>query len=164
MISRRLFTLGTLATPVVVLLARSVRADDLPKDELESSKLVYLTPIKSDGEESKCKAEIWFLYHEGDIFMVTDTNAWRAEAIRKDLKDARIWVGDYGNWQRANDKFRDAPEIMAEGAIEEDADVHEEILDAMGEKYSDEWPTWGPRFKKALEDGSRVMLRYTPKK
>ena len=180
MLNRRLMMIGTLFVPTFLALTRSANADnhetsteqvadtkeetkegELP-DELTTSKLVYMTVIKSDGDESKCKAEIWFMFHDGAIFVVTPTDAWRTEAIRKELTNTRIWVGEFGNWQRANEKYREAPEIMATGSIEEDKEVHAEVLEAMGEKYSDEWSTWGPRFKSALEDGSRAMLRYTP--
>lgn len=167
MITRRQISLGILATPVLVSFSRSVHAEEkvseeLP-EELSTSSLIYLTPIKSDGEESKCKGEIWFAFHEKEIYVVTPSEAWRAKAIGKDLTEARIWVGEFGNWRQANEAFRKAPELMATGSIVEDKEVHQEVLKVMGEKYSDGWDTWGPRFKSALEDGSRVMIKYKPK-
>ena len=163
MISRRQLTFGILATPILLTVARNVHAESKPPEELSTSKLIYLTPIKSDGEESQCKAEIWFAYHEDEIFVVTPKEAWRAEAIRKDLTDTRIWVGEFGNWKQSKEAYRDAPELMATGSIVEDKEIHAAVLKTMGEKYSDEWPRWGPRFKSALEDGSRVMIKYKPK-
>lgn len=163
MITRRQLTFGILATPILVSISRSVHAEEELPEELSTSSLIYLTPIKSDGEESKCKAEIWFAYHEKEIYVVTPKEAWRAEAIRKDLTQARIWVGEFGNWQRAKEAYREAPELMANGSIVEDKEVHQEVLKVMGEKYSDGWDTWGPRFKNQLADGSRVMIKYKPK-
>jgi hypothetical protein len=163
MITRRNLTLGILASPILIAVARTVHAETQPPEELSTSKLIYLTPIKSDGEESKCKAEIWFAFHKGEIFVVTPKDAWRAEAVRKDLTDTRIWVGEFGNWRRSKEAFRDAPELMATGSIVEDKEIHSTVLKTMGEKYSDEWASWGPRFKSALEDGSRVMIKYKPK-
>lgn len=163
MITRRHLTLGILATPILVSISRSVHAEEELPEELSTSSLIYLTPIKSDGEESTCKGEIWFAYHEKEIYVVTPTQAWRAEAIRKDLTEARIWVGEFGNWKQAKEAFRDAPELMVTGSIVEDKEVHQDVLKVMGEKYSDGWESWGPRFKSALEDGSRVMIKYTPK-
>lgn len=174
MITRRKFTIGVVMTPAILTTTSLVHAaptlpdeaakaiSELP-DELSTSRLIYLTPIKSDGEESKCKAEIWFIYHEKDLYVVTPKDAWRAEAIEKKLTETRIWVGDFGNWKTANEKYRQAPELMATGSIVKDKEVHSEVLDAMGKKYSDEWSRWGPRFKTQLEDGTRVMIKYTPK-
>ena len=158
MLNRRSFSIGTVLAPTFLATARAVYAK-LP-EELSTSRLVYLTPIRSDGEESKCKGEVWFMLHDNDIYVVTQANAWRAEAIRKGLTSARMWVGEFGLWQRANDAFRQAPEIMTTGSIVDDKDVQSVVLDAMGTKYSDEWPVWGPRFRNALNDGSRAMLKY----
>ena len=161
MISRRNFSIGLVATPLIARAAATFSVEDIVS-KLETSKLIYLTPIKSNGDESKCKAEIWFLYHQSKIYLVTPKDAWRTEAIGKGLNKARIWVGEFGNWRRANETFRSAPELMATADIVADADIHTEVLRAMGAKYTSEWSTWGPRFKSALEDGSRVMLRYSP--
>ncbi len=169
MITRRNLNLGVLLAPAALVLARTATAEEVATrtselpDELTTSRLIYLTPIKSDGEESKCKAEIWFGFHNDEIYVVTPTTAWRSEAIRKKLTSTRIWVGDFGNWRRANEKFREAPELMATGSIVEDEEVHTKVLEVMGEKYTDEWGRWGPQFKSALEDGTRVMIKYTPK-
>lgn len=168
MITRRDLNLGVLLAPAALVLARTATAEEEAKktselpDELNTSRLIYLTPIKSDGEESKCKAEIWFGFHNDEIYVVTPTTAWRSEAIRKKLTSTRIWVGDFGNWRRANEKFREAPELMATGSIVEDEEVHTKVLEVMGEKYTDEWGRWGPQFKSALEDGTRVMIKYKP--
>ena len=74
MITRRTLVAGTALAPIA-LWARTALAN--AQSALETSKLVYLTPIKSDGEESRCKAEIWFGYHGGDIYVVTPPDAWR---------------------------------------------------------------------------------------
>ena len=120
------------------------------------------TPIKSDGEESKCHSEIWFAHHESEIYLVTPHDAWRSEAIRKGLDQARIWVGDFGGWQN-NDKFKTAPSYMAKASIVKAGDpAIERCLAIMGKKYPSEWGKWGPRFRAGLNDGSRVVLRYKP--
>lgn len=167
MLNRRTVLVGATLAPFVLLARRGVAQSPEPKSsadaELRSSQLVYLTPIKSDGEESRCKAEIWFGYHAGAVFVVTPADAWRVQAIGRGLTRARLWVGEFGVWTRAEEAFRAAPELMATGAVESDEETRAKVLAAMGEKYAGAgWGNWGPRFEKGLADGSRVMLRYTP--
>ena len=163
MIARRTILAGISLAPAFPLLTRAVWAGEgaTAADGLDSSRLVYLTPIKSNGEESRCKAEIWFAHDAGHVYVVTPPDAWRAKAVRQGLVRARLWVGDFGVWTRSNGAFRQAPEHMATATIEEDASVHARILEAMGGKYAATgWSNWGPRFLKGLVDGSRVMIRY----
>ena len=164
MATRRDLVVGLAIAPTIPLLARSAFAEEAkatPKDKLETSQLVYITPIKSNGEESRCKAEIWFSHHDGDVFVVTPPATWRAQAVGKGLTKARLWVGEFGVWTQADGAFRDAPEFMATASIATEADVHAKVLSAMGEKYAQTgWGRWGQRFKDGLEDGSRVMIRY----
>ena len=163
MTTRRIILAGISLAPAVPLLTRAARAGEpaTAADKLRTSRLVYLTPIKSDGEESQCKAEIWFVHDAGNVYVVTPPDAWRAEAVRQGLTRARIWVGDFGVWTQSDGAFRDAPEFMATASIETDAAVHAGILEVMGSKYADTgWSRWGPRFQEGLVDGSRVMIRY----
>ena len=164
MTTRRDLVLGLAIAPTIPLLARTAfgeEAEATPSDKLETSQLVYITPIKSNGEESRCKAEIWFSHHDGDVFVVTPPETWRAKAVGKGLTKARLWVGDFGVWTRS-DAFRKAPEFMATASIESDAEKHAIVLAAMGEKYAQTgWGRWGQAFKDGLVDGSRVMIRYT---
>lgn len=176
MLNRRKFTITTIAIPFSVGVTRSLlsqteevevdvveadadQSENKIPDELKSSKLIYLTPIKSDGEESKCQGEVWFIYLDSKIYVTTATDAWRAEAIRKDLTKARIWIGEYGPWSRAKEKYKEAPELMIEGKLFEDQNQFPEILEAFNEKYPDEGRY--PRvFKEEIESGKRVVLRY----
>ena len=135
---------------------------DTTRAALIESGLVYLTPLKSDGAESACHAEIWFAFDGNDLYLVTAADAWRARAIANGLDQARIWVGDFGNWKKAGDRFREAPELMASGTVVSDEAGIEHGLKLLGDKYSVEWVVWGPRFRGGLAEGSRVMLRYTP--
>lgn len=129
---------------------------------LAKSDVVYLTPLKRSGEESTCKAEIWFVEHAGAIYLVTSASAWRARAIGLGLTRARIWVGEFGTWTDAKDAFRAAPTFEATGNVVSTAEDQSRVLSIMGEKYRTSWLVWGPRFRSGLTDGSRVMLQYTP--
>lgn len=159
MVNRRVVIVGAAIAPLAFVGRRLLAGPGT----FETSKLIYVTPIKSDGEESRCKAEIWFAHHAGDLFVVTPPETWRAEAVRQGLTRARLWVGEYGVWTRADGAFREAPMHMASAALEEDARVRSTVLAQLAEKYAEAgWNTWGPRFKKGLADGSRVMIRYRP--
>jgi hypothetical protein len=159
MIQRRSF-LKTAAT-ATVLAALPVRLFADAAKGMAESPLIYITPLKADGSESSCQAEVWFQLHDGALYVVTSNKAWRAVAIGKGMKKARIWVGDVGPWEQSDGKYRTLPVIAAEGAIVGDKAVHDAVLGRMGGKYSAEWGTWGPRFRNGLADGSRVMLRYS---
>lgn len=127
---------------------------------LDKSNLIYLTPLLADGRESTCHGEVWFVHHNREIFVVTKADAWRAQAVRRGWRRAAIWIGEFGVWKKAKDRYRSAPYLVIEGRLETDADVHKDVLGTYGVKYESEWETWGPRFRKSLADGSRVMLRY----
>ena len=128
---------------------------------LDKSQLIYLSPLQSDGSESACHGEVWFVHHAGDVYVVTRSDAWRAEAIRRGLRRAACWIGEFGVWKRAQERYRSAPYLVLEGRFEEDAAAHAAILDVYAQKYADEWGSWGPRFREGLMKGSRVMLRYS---
>lgn len=127
---------------------------------LDKSQLIYLSPLKSDGSESACHGEVWFVHHADEVYVVTRSDAWRAEAIRRGLRRAAIWIGEFGVWKRAKNRYRSAPYLVIEGRLEEDPAAHTAVLERYAEKYADEWGSWGPRFRKGLAEGSRVMLRY----
>ena len=163
---------GAAALSGVVLLpanlARSreaeFRVSKAARAAIETSTLIYITPIKSDGKESSCHAEVWFCKDGSDLLVVTKRELWRSRAIERGLDRARIWVGDYGVWKSSHGAFRSAPSFLAQAEhISSDAKAVARTLKAMGAKYADEgWSTYGPRFKEGLGDGSRVLLRYRP--
>lgn len=162
MITRRTLLKTSAAGVALPLLPAVVRAEPSWQAAAETSPLIYLTPIQSNGAESRCQAEIWFASFAGAMYVVTATEAWRAQAIRQGLTQARIWVGDVGTWHRADGGYKALPRVGANASIETDAAVQGQVLEVMGGKYSAEWDTWGPRFRNGLADGSRVMLKYEP--
>jgi hypothetical protein len=138
--------------------ALSASAAKLPYT-IDETAVIYLTPLKNDGAESACQAEVWFTHHQGEIFVVTASDAWRARAIGAGLSRARIWIGDVGVWN-SDARYKVLPSVDVVGDQILDASRQAQVLEQFGDKYSLEWIVWGARFRKGLADGSRVMLRY----
>jgi hypothetical protein len=134
---------------------------DGAQQALGKSDTIYITPLKKSGAESTCHAEVWFTYDGSDIYVVTSSKAWRARAVSLGLP-ARMWIGEFGEWKDSKEAYRKAPQITATGALITDTAVQAQILERFGKKYYVQWVGWGPKFRSGLEDGSRVMLRYTP--
>ena len=132
------------------------------QEALGKSDLVYITPLKNGGAESTCHAEVWFAFDGASVFVVTSSKAWRARAVTLGLDQARLWVGEYGEWKDAKEAYRKAPDLLATAALIEDPQTQSRALELFGQKYHVEWLVWGPRFHNGLKDGSRVMLQYTP--
>lgn len=137
-------------------------SDEALKQAVVDSDLIYLTPIRSDGRESRCQAEVWFVADGEDLYVVTESSTWRAHAPRIGLDRARVWVGEEGVWTDSDGKYRSLPQLETLVNYVRAADVQERILNRFGDKYTIEWVIWGPRWRKGLADGSRVMLRYRP--
>ena len=159
--TRRNILVGASLLPVLSLLAQETKLSAV--DALSKARLIYLTPLKTDGSESKCHGEVWFAFDGTEIYVNTQMDAWRANAIRKGLTSSRIWVGEYGVWTSSDGAYKNAPSLEVSGKLETDAAEWDRVLPLFGAKYTKEWSSWGPRFKNGLEDGSRVLLRYSIK-
>lgn len=162
MLNRRQVLAGSALLPAAGLAlsgSRSASAADLAQG-LADSDLVYLSPIQSSGALSSCQAEVWFQYHDGAVYVVTSDKAWRARAVRRGLGQARMWVGDVGVWTDSDGEYAQLPSTDVSAAFIEDEAQTKAVLKKMGRKYPASWLVWGPRFRKGLADGSRVLLRY----
>jgi hypothetical protein len=166
-LTRRQLLVAAGAGAAWLTLPRPARAEGfaLPgpvRDALGSSRLVYVSPLRRDGSESRCHGEVWFVADGSDAVIVTAADRWKAVALGRGLDRARLWFGDFGVWTRSGDKFRSAPGFEARASRVVDPALRERALGAFGRKYADEWDKWGPRFRAGLADGSRVMIRYAP--
>lgn len=154
-----LLGLGSLLTGTALVgIPRLVSARVMPA-AADTSQLIYISPIRSDGTESRCQAEVWFMRQDDSLYVVTATDAWRARAVEAGLNQAKVWVGDVGVWSR-NEEYRDLPSVMGRASLVDDPAVHAALLKKFGGKYPEEWGTWGPRFQEGLAEGSRVLIRY----
>jgi hypothetical protein len=163
MITRRtLLSYSGAALAVSATPLRAAALSDAALQALAKSDVVYITPLKQDARESRCHAEVWFVFDGTDLFVVTRSKAWRARAIQRGSNRARMWVGEFGNWEKSKEAYRNAPELLATGVLVTDADKQKQILDRFGDKYRLEWVWYGPKFRNGIADGSRVMLQYAP--
>jgi len=168
-LSRRSF-LGVMAATGAVLLMppENLHADELfalpdpTRAALDESPLIYLSPLRSDGTESTCHGEVWYVQDGAELLVVTAADRWKALAVRRGLDRARIWVGDFGRWKKSDGRYKTGPTFLARARFDEDDSVIESALADFGKKYPDEWNKWEPRFRKGLADGSRVLIRYRP--
>ena len=128
--------------------------------QLQSSDLIYLTPIKTNGKESSCQSEIWYVWDGLDIYVCTKSKSWRARASTLGLEHTRIWIGDLGIWTKAD--YKKLPRISAVSSIISDPMTHHKALEMFGSKYPLGWLRWGSVFKKELANGERSLIRYRP--
>jgi hypothetical protein len=150
----RLGNLVVALAVVAAVLATVAHAGDLPADvtrALDSSKYVYISSTRKDGSLGK-PAEIWFLYHNGAVYVGTPPTAWRAKRIKKGRTAAKIAVGKV-----------DGPSFTATGAIVNEPDLFPVLYETYAKKYPDGWPQFEAKFRNGFKDGSRVLIKYTPK-
>lgn len=180
LIDRRAFLTGTaalLAWPLVrPALAAEGGASAGPGDPtlpaatlaaLESSPFVYVSPLKSDGQESACHGEVWFAWLDGAVILNTAPETWKTRAAVRGLSQARIWVGDHGRWRALighNESFRKAPSFEADvEVLKGDLSLVARVLSVYDTKYPAEIDRWRDKMRDGIRDGSRVLIRYTPR-
>jgi len=145
----RLIVVGVLA----LLGTAPSHARTLPESverDLGTAKYVYISSTRKDGSLSR-PAEIWFLYHQGAVYVGTAPTSWRAKRIRAGRPQAKIAVGT-----------AEGPSFKATGDIVKDAAVQQLMLDTYAKKYPDGWPKYEQRFRDGFKDGSRILIKYAP--
>ncbi len=121
------------------------------KTELANSKYVYISTARKNGSLSK-PAEIWFMYQNGAVYVASPPTTWRVRRIKKGRTQAKIAVGK-----------PDGPSFMATGAIVNEPDIYPTLFETYAKKYPDGWSKFENNFRNGLKDGSRVLIKYTPK-
>ena len=121
------------------------------KAALANSTYVYIASTRKNGSLSK-PAEIWFLYRDGAVYVGTPPTSWRARRIKAGRTQAKIWVGK-----------ADGPAFSATGAIVNDPAAQQAMLEAYAKKYPDGWSKFEEKFRSGFKDGTRVLIKYTPK-
>jgi hypothetical protein len=133
---------------------------------LETSKLVYISPLRSDGAESTCHAELWFGWLDGGVVINTRRGTWKAQALGRGLDRARIWVGDHGRWKTGlferSEAFRSAPHFDARARLETDKAVLERLIALYQTKYGSDFARWREDMQTGFYSGERLLIRYEP--
>ena len=117
---------------------------------LETSPYVYVSSQRKDGSFG-APAEIWFMYHDGAVWVASPTTTWRVRRIRAGRTKARIAVGKVNG-----------PTLAAVGSIVTDPALHQAMFRTFARKYPQGWPQYEDRFRRGLADGTRVMVKYRP--
>lgn len=144
--------------PAGSLPAETVRA-------LEQSDFVYVSPLRSDGQESTCHAEVWYGWLDGAVVLLTGAQTWKARSLARGLTRTRIWVGNHGRWKQLlgrNEDFRKAPSFEAKASPSKNDALLDRLLALYDEKYPAEIANWRDRMRNGYHDGSRVLIRYEP--
>ena len=155
---------GALAALAWPLPARALLAPDVTA-LLERSGFVYVSPLKRDGNESRCHAEVWYGWLDADVVLITSQTSWKARALALGLERARIWVGDHGRVGRvlgSGDSFRAGPSFEARGLRSQDAGLLERLMTSYRRKYPNEIGSWESRMRTGFESGERALIRYAP--
>ena len=136
------------------MLAGVASATELPadvRDKLASSTYVYISTQRKDGSFGK-PAEIWYMWHEGAVWVGTPPTTWRVKRIKHHRPTAKIAVGK-----------PDGPSFDAVGSIVKDDKVAAKLFETYAKKYPDRWPGYEEKFRTGMKDGSRVLVKYVPK-
>lgn len=132
---------------------------------LATSRYVYVSPLRSDGNESSCHGEVWFGWLDDRVVVITASERWKARALVRGLDRARIWVGDYGLWKRMgikNEAFRKGPTFEARAQKVTDPALLDRLMTEFRRKYPDEIGKWEPKMRAGFADGGRTLIAYEP--
>jgi hypothetical protein len=160
---------GLLLAPWALARARTASAsaalDPGLEKALKESPYVYICPLRSNGEESRCHSEVWYGWVDGAVVVITATKSWKTRAMIRGLTRTRIWVGDYGRVKKimgSNEAFRAGPSFMARAELVKSAAMIGRLLGVYDKKYPEEIKSWRGPMRAGLADGSRLMIRYVP--
>jgi hypothetical protein len=135
---------------------------------LQTSPFVYISPLKSNGEESTCHGEVWFAWLDGAVLVNSRRGTWKVKALERGMQRARIWVGDFGRWKTGvlgterNEAFRSAPSFVAHARFETDRAVLDRLIAADADKYGKDFDRWREDMRTGFFSGQRKLIRYEP--
>jgi hypothetical protein len=123
---------------------------DAQREGLTNSRYVYIASQRKDGTFGS-PAEIWFLFHDGAVWVGTPPQSWRVKRIKAGRPNATIAIGKV-----------DGPSFKAKGELVKDTQMEELLFKTFATKYPEGWPTHEAKFRSGFKDGSRVLIKYVP--
>lgn len=118
---------------------------------LSESRYVYVQSQREDGVMST-PAEIWFLYHDGYVYVGTSPKSYRVKRILAGRPRAKVAIAKL-----------EGESFWAKAEIVKDPAVEALLIDTYSKKYADDgWSKWEKSFRDGFKDGSRVVVKYTP--
>ncbi len=137
--------LGGLLPPPASALSADIES------KLAASEYVYISSTRKDGSLGK-PAEIWFLFHEGAVYVGTRTSSWRVKRIQWGRPEAKISVGKL-----------DGPSFSASGELIDDDELEALMMKTYASKYPEGWKKYEETFRKGFAGGTHVVVKYLPK-
>lgn len=119
---------------------------------LTTSTYAYISSERKSGEQGKA-AEIWYMYHDGLVWVGTPKTTYRAKRILAGQTKARVALGK-----------TDGPTFDATASIVDDPKMNDVLFENLAKKYPGGWKSFEEGFRSGFSDGSRVLIKYEPAK
>jgi len=71
-------TAGCAATTSSTATTTAPVLETLPEALLEGSPFVYISPLRSDGAESRCHGELWYAWLDDSVVVTVASDRWKA--------------------------------------------------------------------------------------
>lgn len=120
------------------------------EEALKTSTYAYISSERKSGELGS-PAEIWYMYHDGAVWVGTPKTTYRAKRIRAGRTKARVAVGK-----------TDGPAFDATASIVDDPKINDLLFETFAQKYPGGWKSHEESFRSGFADGSRVLIKYIP--
>ena len=117
---------------------------------LKTSRYAYIASERKSGDLGR-PAEIWYMYHDGAVWVGTPKATHRAKRIAAGRTKARVALGKPGG-----------PAFDATGSIVDDAELTALLFERLAQKYPSGWKSFENGFRSGFQDGSRVLIKYGP--
>ena len=140
------FVLVLIGTLAWMPSSRAVALTSEVQGALDSSKYVYIASSRKDGSLGR-PAEIWFMHHQGAVWVASPKTTWRVKRIQAGRGQAKVWVGK-----------SDGPAFMAKGSIVKDSEVQGVLFETFAKKYAGSWSSYEKTFRDDLQSGARVLI------
>ena len=137
----------------LLLVSQPVSAVELSAEleqALTTSTYAYIATERKSGDLGR-PAEIWYMYHDGAVWVGTPKTTYRARRIEAGRTKARVALGS-----------PDGPAFDATGSIVNDAELTALLFERLAQKYPSGWQSFESGFRSGFADGSRVLIKYQP--